>query len=165
MTLVGTSLVLVVAVATHGTQGECVTGLGTDQVDTRAMTPSSTIGKGPRKRWSSFLEGQVVRMFRASARLCPRLGMEDRQVSRCGVDLVSLEGTRYLVTKIQMELLEICCNLVSSVRHNRFKGHFEFRIEALIGEERGNHGRGVRRVVVRKFSQREEIEPNCPAGS
>jgi len=64
-----------------------------------------------------------------------------------------------LVTKIQMELLEICRNLVSSVRHNRFKGHFEFRMEALIGEERGNHGRGVRHVIVRKFSQREEIDP------
>jgi len=64
---------------------------------------------------------------------------------------------RYLVAKIQMELLEICRNLVSSVRHN--KGHFEFMMEALIGEERGNHGRGVRCVIVHKFSQREEIDP------
>src|SRR5882724_9570754 len=27
----------------------------------------STIGKGPRKRWSSFLEGRVVQMFRESS--------------------------------------------------------------------------------------------------
>src|SRR5882724_4278664 len=77
----------------------------------------------------------------------PDLEWRDRPASRCGVDLVLLEGTRYLVAKIQMELLEICRNLVSSVRHNRFKGHFEFRMEALIGKERGNHGRGVRCVV------------------
>src|SRR5882724_3081244 len=89
----------------------------------------------------------------------PNLEWRDSQALQCGVDLVLLEGTRYLVMKIQMELLEICHNLVSSVQHNRFKGHFEFRMEALIGEERGNHGRGVRRIIVRKFSQREEIDP------
>ena len=89
----------------------------------------------------------------------PDLEWRDRQASRCGVDLVLLEGTRYLVAKIQMELLEICRNLVSSIRHHRFKGHFEFRVKALVSEERSNHGRRVRRVIVRKFSQREEIDP------
>src|SRR5882724_3191816 len=83
----------------------------------------------------------------------------DWDASRCGVDLVLFKGTRYLVAKIPMELLEVCRNLVSSIRHHRFKGHFEFRIKALVSEERGNHGRRVRRVVVRKFSQREEIDP------
>jgi len=43
------------------------------------------------------------------------------KVSRRGVDLILFEGTRYLVTKIQMELLEICHNLMSSIRQNRFK--------------------------------------------
>jgi len=44
---------------------------------------------------------------------------------QCGVDLVLCEGMRDLVAKIQMELLEICHNLMSSIQDNRFKGHFE----------------------------------------
>jgi len=32
------------------------------------------------------------------------------------------------------ELLEICCNLMSSIRHNWFKGHFEFGVKTLISE-------------------------------
>ena len=74
------------------------------------------------------------------------------------MDLILFEGTRYLVTKIQMELLEICRDLVSSVRHNRFEGNFELRMEALVGEERGNHGRRVRGVVVRKLGQRKQFD-------
>src|SRR5882724_253627 len=66
---------------------------------------------------------------------------------------------RYLVAKIQMELLEICRNLMSSIRHNRFKGHFKFWMEALVGEERGDHGCRVRRVVVWKLSQGQEVDP------
>ena len=50
------------------------------------------------------------------------------------------EGMRYLVMKIQMELLEICCNLMSSIQHNRFKRHFEFGMKTLISEEWGDHG-------------------------
>jgi len=66
-------------------------------------------------------------------------------IGRCcgGVDLILFEGTRYLVAKIQMELLEICHNLMSSVRHNRFKGNFEFGMKTLISEEWGDHGHGV----------------------
>ena len=51
------------------------------------------------------------------------------------MDLILSDSTRYLVVKVQMELLEICSNLVSSIRHNRFEGHFEFWMEALVGKE------------------------------
>src|SRR5882724_6107902 len=83
----------------------------------------------------------------------------DWEASRRGVDLVLFKGTRYLVAKIPMELLEVCCNLVSSIRHHRFKGHFEFRIKSLVSKERGNHGRRVRCVVVRKLGQGKEVDP------
>ena len=53
-------------------------------------------------------------------------------VQYIGVDLILFEGTGYLVVEIQMELLEICSNLVSSFRHNRFEGHFKFGVEALV---------------------------------
>src|SRR5882724_3088419 len=89
----------------------------------------------------------------------PDLEWRDRQASQCGVDLILLEGTRYLVMKIQMELLEICRDLVSSVRHNRFEGNLELRMEALVGEERGNHGCRVRCVVVCKLGQGKEVNP------
>src|SRR5882724_6518409 len=74
----------------------------------------SMIGKGPRKRWSSFFEGRVVRMFRASSQTFPDLEWGDREASRCRVDCILYEGTRYLVAKVQMELLEVCRKLVSS---------------------------------------------------
>jgi len=51
------------------------------------------------------------------------------------VDFILFEGMRYLVAKIQMELLEICRNLMSSIRHNRFKGHFEFGVKTLVSKE------------------------------
>src|SRR5882724_5506954 len=66
---------------------------------------------------------------------------------------------RYLVTKVPMELLEICSNLVSSIRHNRFERHFEFGMKPLVSKERGNHGRRVQHVVVCKLSQRKEVDP------
>ena len=55
------------------------------------------------------------------------------------MDLILFEGMRYLVAKIQMELCEICRNLVSSIRHNRFEGHFEFGMKTLVSKERGDH--------------------------
>src|SRR5882724_1825612 len=70
-------------------------------------------------------------------------------------------GMRYLVAKIQMELLEICRNLMSSIQNNRFKGHFKFRMKALVGEERGDHGCRVCSVVVCKLSQGKEVDPFC----
>jgi len=118
------------------------------------------IGKGLRKRWSSFLEGRVVLMFCASSQMVsPTLngGIGKRH----DVEWTSIlfKGTRYLVAKIQMELFEICRNLMSSIQHNRFKGHFEFRIKALVSEERGHHGRRVRCVVVCKLGQGKEVDP------
>jgi len=56
-------------------------------------------------------------------------------VSRCRVDLVLYEGMSDLVTEVQVQFLEICSNLVSSIRHNRFKGHFEFGMETLVSKE------------------------------
>src|SRR5882724_1388457 len=61
--------------------------------------------------------------------------------------------------KVQMKLLEICRKLVSSSRHNKFKGHFEFQMEAFVGEEWGDHGRRVQSVVVRKLGKRKEVDP------
>ena len=89
----------------------------------------------------------------------PDLEWGDREASCRRVDLVLFEGTRYLVTKVQMELLDICSDLVSSFRHNRFEGHFEFGVEALVRKEGGDHGRRVRRVVVRKLGQGKEVGP------
>jgi len=101
----------------------------------------STIGKGPRKRWSSFFEGRVVRMFRASSQtVSPTLngGIGRRRAA---------EWTSYCLRahdiwsrRLQMELLEICSDLVSSFRHNRFEGHFEFGVEALVRKEGGDYG-------------------------
>jgi len=85
--------------------------------------------------------------------------MGDQEASRRGVDLVLFEGTRYLVAKIQMELLEICRNLMSSIRHNRFEGHFKFGMKTLVSEERGDHGRRVRHVIVCKLGQGKEVDP------
>jgi len=74
------------------------------------------------------------------------------------VDLVLSDGMRYLVAKVPMELLEICSNLVSSIQHDRFERHFEFGMKPLVSEERGNHGRRVRGVVVRKLGQRKQVD-------
>jgi len=40
------------------------------------------------------------------------------------------------------------------------QGHFEFRIKALVSEERGHHGRRVRCVVVCKLGQGKEVDPS-----
>ena len=80
-------------------------------------------------------------------------------MSRRGVDLILSDGMRYLVVKVQMELLEICSNLVSSIQHNRFERHFEFGMKTLVSKERGNHGRRVKHVVVCKLSQQKEVDP------
>ena len=55
------------------------------------------------------------------------------------MDLILFDGMGYLVMKIQMELLEICRNLMSSIRHNRLEGHFEFGMKTLVSKERGDH--------------------------
>ena len=59
---------------------------------------------------------------------------------QCRLDLVLLEGMRDLVVEVQIQFLEICSNLVSSVQHNRFEGHFEFGMKTLVSKERGDHG-------------------------
>src|SRR5882724_10502963 len=120
----------------------------------------STIGKGPRKRWMSFFEGRVVWIFRESSQtVSPNLEWGDREALRCRVDHILFEGTRYLVTKVQMELLEVCRNLMSSIQHHRFEGYFEFRMEAFVGEEWGDRGRRVRSVVVHELGKRKEVDP------
>jgi len=58
-----------------------------------------------------------------------------------------------------MELLEICCNLMSSIQHNRFKGHFEFGMKTFISEEWGDHDFRVRGVVACKLSRGQEVNP------
>src|SRR5882724_2154619 len=58
-----------------------------------------------------------------------------------------------------MQFLEVCSNLVSSLQHNRFKGHFEFGMKALVSKEWSDHGCQVQSVVVRKLCQREEVDP------
>ena len=58
-----------------------------------------------------------------------------------------------------MYILEVCGNLVSSIRHNRFKGHFELWMETLVSKELGDHCCRVSCVVVHEFSQGKEIDP------
>jgi len=70
----------------------------------------SMIGKGPRKRWSSFLKGGGLDIPQVYPDSVSNFEWRNWKVSRRGVDLILFEGTRYLVTKIQMELLEICHN-------------------------------------------------------
>jgi len=55
------------------------------------------------------------------------------------VDLILLEGTRNLVMEVQVQFLEICINLVSSIQHNRFEGHFEFGMKTLVRKEWGDY--------------------------
>jgi len=56
------------------------------------------------------------------------------------VNLILLEGMRDLITEVQMQFLEICSNLVSSIQHNSFEGHFKLGMITLVSKERGDHG-------------------------
>jgi len=56
-------------------------------------------------------------------------------VSRCGVDLVLLEGMNIWSQDTGWSSLRSCRNLVSSTDTTGFKGHFEFRIKALVSEK------------------------------
>ena len=66
---------------------------------------------------------------------------------------------RDLVVEVQMQFLEICGNLVTSVRHNRFEGHFEFGMKTHVSEEWGDHGCRVRGIVVHELGQGQEVNP------
>ena len=61
------------------------------------------------------------------------------------------EGTLNLIAEVQMQFLEICSNLVNSLRHNRFEGHFDFGMKALVSEEWSDHNFRVQGVVVGKL--------------
>src|SRR5882672_11914581 len=64
-----------------------------------------------------------------------------------------------LVAKVLVEFLQIRSNRVSSIRHNRIKGNFEFRVKALVGEEGGDHGSRMRSIVVYEFGKGQEVDP------
>src|SRR5882672_11182016 len=64
-----------------------------------------------------------------------------------------------LVAKVLVEFLQIRSNRVSSIRHNRIKGNFEFRVKALVGKEGGDHGGRMRSIVVCKFGKGQEVDP------
>src|SRR5882672_4254652 len=74
------------------------------------------------------------------------------------MDLVLLEGASDLVTQVLVKFFQICSNRVSSIRHNRFKGNFEFGVEALVGEEGGDHGGRMRSIVVCEFGKGQEVD-------
>ena len=63
------------------------------------------------------------------------------------MDLIFLEGMRDFVTEVLMQFLEIYSNLISSVQHNGFEGHFEFGVKTLVSKERCNHGHQVQGVI------------------
>src|SRR5882724_5567454 len=71
-----------------------------------------------------------------------------QEALRHRMDLILFEGVSDLVAKVQVQFLEICSHLVSSIQHKRFKGHFEFGMETFVSEEWGDHSRRVRHVVV-----------------
>ena len=71
------------------------------------------------------MKGEWFRFSVCLADSVPNLEWGDREASQRRVDLILSDSTRYLVVKVQMELLEICSNLVSSIRHNRFERHFD----------------------------------------
>src|SRR5882672_10772868 len=75
------------------------------------------------------------------------------------MDLVLLEGASDLVTQVLVKFFQICSNRVSSIRHNRCKGNFEFGVEALVGEEGGDHSSRMRSIVVCKFGKGQEVDP------
>ena len=58
-----------------------------------------------------------------------------------------------------MQFLQICGDLVSGLRHNRVKGHFEFGMEALVGQEGHDHRCRLRGVVVCELREWEEVDP------
>src|SRR5467141_334230 len=75
------------------------------------------------------------------------------------MDLILLEGASDLVAQVLVKFFQICSNRVSSIRHNRFKGNFEFGVKALVGEEGGDHGGRMRSIVVCKFGKGQEVDP------
>src|SRR5882672_3160679 len=75
------------------------------------------------------------------------------------VGLVLLEGVSDLVAEVLVEFLQVRSNSVSSIRHNSIKGNFEFRVKALVGKERGDHGGRMRGIVVCKLCKGQEVDP------
>ena len=75
------------------------------------------------------------------------------------MDLVLLEGASDLVAQVLVKFFQICSNRVSSIRHNRFKGDFEFGVEALVGEEGGDHGGQMRSIIVCELGKGQEVHP------
>src|SRR5467141_2867311 len=75
------------------------------------------------------------------------------------MDLVFLEGASDLVTQVLVKFFQICSNRVSSIRHNRCKGNFEFGVEALVCKEGGDHSSRMRSIIVCKFGKGQEVDP------
>jgi len=68
-----------------------VTELGGDQSEMHGMTPSHDL-EGSQEAMVELLQGHVIRMFREFADSVSNFEQRDRKASRCGVDLVLLEG-------------------------------------------------------------------------
>ena len=79
-----------------------------------------------------------------------KLGVWDAQL--IGLFLVTLLGVFDFSTEVGMELVKIYGKIPGSVRSDiNFRLNGDVWMITLIGEERGNTGRGVQRIVVGEF--------------
>jgi len=71
-----------------------------------------------------------------------------------GLFLVTFLGVFDFGTEVGMELVEVYGKIPGSVRSDiDFGSNSDVRMITLIGEERGNSGRGIRCIVVGKFGK------------